>query len=196
MKVAIASCGTGIVLSFHQILQRQRLTIRFARRSWIIGTQFTQRAIDYKAQSPDFTDNEILKDFGKVDQVWGPDTIQQSRRTLGRTYAILSALIAFGLYLSAQLVFSRSPNPPKAPDSPPTLFQRAAALTDVHFALNLSTLSGDAIQNLDYDAALLIDISRQFPKLVMTVEGHCDDQGSMRHYVQLGFDRARSVAGN
>jgi outer membrane protein OmpA-like peptidoglycan-associated protein len=191
--VAIASCGSGIVLAFHHILQRQQLTIRFARRRWIIGTQFTPSAVDYKAQNPGFTDKEILEDFGRVERVWTADSIQQARRTLGRTYALLMALIAFGLYLGAQLAFSPAPAPAKPADPPPTLAERAAGLRDVHFALNQSTLSGDAVQNLDDDAALLRNLSSQFPRMVVTVEGHCDDQGSERRNVELGFDRARAA---
>jgi hypothetical protein len=188
--VAITSCGLGVVFAFQHILVRQKRTIDYFGSEKIIGTIYTQQALDYKAEHPDFTVDRILRGFAGVTQeVW--TDVSKSRRVLGISYALMLVLILFGLCLGVELLL----HPPAVdpPNPPVTLAQRAAALKEVHFALNKSALSGDAIQNLDDNAVLLINISRHFPGTVVTVEGYCDDQGSASHNVELGFDRARTA---
>jgi len=187
---AIASCGLGVVFAFQHILIRQKRTIDYFGSEKIIGTVYTQEALAYKAVHPDLTVDRILRGFtGVTQEVW--TDVGKSRRVLGISYSLMLVLILFGLCLGAELIL----HPPAVdpPKPPPTLAQLAAPLKEVHFSLNKSALSGDAIQNLDDDAVLLINISRQFPGIKVTVEGHCDDQGSDRHNIELGFDRARAA---
>jgi peptidoglycan-associated lipoprotein len=185
--VAIASGGLGVVFAFAHILIRQARTVEYGNSETIIGTVYTQRAIDYRANQHIVTAEATLAGFeGNSQEVWAD--IPKSRSILGISYALMLVLILLGICLGGELILHPPTVDPTQP--PPTLAQRAAALKEVHFALNQSTLSGDAIQNLDDDAALLLDLSRQFRGIIVTVEGYCDDQGSLRHNVELGFDRA------
>ena len=188
--VAVASCGLGVVFAFLHILIRQVRTIDYGGRETIIGTAYTQRALDYQAKEHVDTPEGTLGGFvGNTQEVWGD--VPKSRRLLGISYALMLVPILFGLCLGTELIL----HPPAVdpPKSPSTLSQRAATLKEVHFALNQSVLSGDAVQNLDDDAVLLLDLSRQFHGIIVTVEGYCDDQGSARHNVELGFDRAHNA---
>jgi peptidoglycan-associated lipoprotein len=188
--VAIGSCGLGVVFAFGYILVRQARTLDYLGDERIIGVVYSKRALEYQAEKKIVTALGTLRGFtGETQEVW--EDIQKSSHVLGVSYALMLVLILFGLCLSAELIL----HPPAVgtPGPPPTLTQRAAALKEVHFALNQDSLSGDAVVNLDDDAALLIDLSHQYHGIVVTVEGYCDDQGSSRHNVELGFDRARSA---
>jgi hypothetical protein len=188
--VAVASCGLGVVFAFLHILIRQVRTIDYGGRETIIGTVYTQRALNYQATEHVDTPEDTLGGFiGKTQEVWGD--VPRSRRLLGVSYALMLVPILFGLCLGTELILHPpAVDPPKPPS---TLAQRAAGLKEVHFALNQRVLSGDAVQNLDDDAVLLLDLSRQFHGIIVTVEGYCDDQGSARHNVELGFDRAHNA---
>jgi outer membrane protein OmpA-like peptidoglycan-associated protein len=188
--VAVASCGLGVVFAFLHILIRQVRIIDYHGRETIIGTIYTQRALDYQAMQDVDTPEDTLGGFiGKTHEVWVDVT--ESRRLLGVSYALMLVPILFGLCLGAELIIHPpSVDPPKPPW---TLAQRAVALKEVHFALNESVLSGDAVQNLDDDATLILDLSRRLQGIIVTVEGYCDDQGSARRNVELGFDRAHNA---
>ena len=189
--VAVASGGLGVVFAFAHILIRQARTVEYGNSETIIGTVYTQKAIEYRAKEHLDTAEDTLAGFeGKNKAVWAD--IPKSRRILGISYALMLVLILFGLCLGAELILHPPAVDPPKPSS--TLAQQASALKEVHFDLNQSTLSGDAIQNLDDDAALLLDLSHKFGGIIVTVEGHCDDQGSDRHNVELGFDRARKAS--
>lgn len=188
--VAVASCGLGVVFAFVHILIRQVRTIDYSGRETIIGTVYTQRALGYQAREQIDSPKDILRGFiGKTQEVWSD--VPKSRRLLGVSYALMLVPILFGLCLGTELIL----HPPAVdpPKPPPTLAQRAAALKEVHFALNQSALSGDAVQNLDDDAVLLLDLSQHFHGIIVTVEGYCDDQGSVRKNIELGFDRAHNA---
>jgi outer membrane protein OmpA-like peptidoglycan-associated protein len=188
--VAIASCGLGVVFVFLHILLREARTVDYSGVEMIIGTVYTQQALAYRTDRQVETADDTLRGFeGKTQEVWAD--VPKSRRVLGASYALMLVLIFFGLCLGAELVVHPPAVDPTQP--PPTLAQRAAVLKEVHFAFNKSALSGDAIQNLDDDAVLVIGLSRQFPGIIVTVEGYSDDQGSARHNVELGFDRARAA---
>jgi len=165
-------------------------TIDYGNRETIIGTVYTERALNYQAKEHVDTPEDTLAGFiGKTQEVWGD--VPRSRRLLGVSYALMLVPILFGLCLGTEIILHPpAVDPPKPPS---TLAQRAAALKEVHFALNQSVLSGDAVQNLDGDAVLLLDLSRHFHGIIVTVEGYCDDQGSARHNIELGFDRAHNA---
>jgi peptidoglycan-associated lipoprotein len=64
---------------------------------------------------------------------------------------------------------------------------------DAYFDYDKSDLRSDAQDTLARDATALKTILRDFPKLVLTIEGHCDDRGSAEYNLALG-DRRASAA--
>ncbi|RMG42176.1 MAG: peptidoglycan-associated lipoprotein Pal [Candidatus Dadabacteria bacterium] len=60
---------------------------------------------------------------------------------------------------------------------------------DIHFAFNSSEISGEAMQNIEYNAQIL----KEHPNLKVQLEGHCDERGTAEYNLALGADRARSV---
>jgi peptidoglycan-associated lipoprotein len=63
-------------------------------------------------------------------------------------------------------------------------------LEDVFFAYDRFDLTPEAAAALSQDAELLRIILREFPKLQVTVEGHCDERGSAEYNLGLGDRRA------
>jgi len=94
-------------------------------------------------------------------------------------------------------VFSAPPSAPPAslPRTPPaTLEGRLASdVQDAYFDYDKSDLRSDAQDTLARDATALRSILRDFPKLVLTLEGHCDERGSAEYNLALG-DRRASAA--
>jgi peptidoglycan-associated lipoprotein len=64
-------------------------------------------------------------------------------------------------------------------------------LQDVFFDYDRSEPGADAISALRRDAALLGPILAEFPKVKVTVEGHCDERGSAEYNLGLGDHRAQ-----
>lgn len=64
---------------------------------------------------------------------------------------------------------------------------------DLHFDLNEHTLRASALDELAHIAPGLKQMLRDFPGLIIVVEGHCDDRGSTEYNLQLGKQRADAV---
>ena len=91
------------------------------------------------------------------------------------------------------------PQPKSTPDPAPetllpdpgvTIDAVNGQLADAFFGYDQFDLSPSARQALDHDAALLRSILRDFPNLVVIVEGHCDERGSAEYNLALGDRRA------
>jgi peptidoglycan-associated lipoprotein len=63
---------------------------------------------------------------------------------------------------------------------------QTADFKDVYFDLDQYSLSSDARTALDDDAKLL----RDHPAVTITIEGHCDDRGTVDYNLSLGESRA------
>ena len=94
------------------------------------------------------------------------------------------------------------PQPKSTPDPAPetllpdpgvTIDAVNGQLADAFFGYDQFDLSPSARQALDHDAALLRSILRDFPNLVVIVEGHCDERGSAEYNLALGDRRAQSA---
>lgn len=66
-------------------------------------------------------------------------------------------------------------------------------LQDVYFSFDSSSLAPDALAVVQGDAELLKTVLARFPRLSVTVEGHCDERGSAEYNLALGDRRARRV---
>lgn len=64
---------------------------------------------------------------------------------------------------------------------------------DLYFDLNEHTLRASALDDLAHIAPGLKQMLRDFPGLIIVVEGHCDDRGSTEYNLQLGKQRADAV---
>lgn len=63
------------------------------------------------------------------------------------------------------------------------------ALQSVHFELDASDITASAQQTLEQNAACL----KQAPEQKVTLEGHCDERGTMEYNLTLGESRAGAV---
>jgi len=69
----------------------------------------------------------------------------------------------------------------------------AQAAHDVYFDLNEDLPHATERDALARSAPELNSILRDFPDLVIVIEGHCDDRGSREYNLQLGKRRAATV---
>ncbi|HEX3746293.1 MAG TPA: OmpA family protein [Bryobacteraceae bacterium] len=84
--------------------------------------------------------------------------------------------------------------PPPAPATHQTVEERLSSDTqDAYFDYDKSEVNGDARDALTKDAAALKSILADFPNVVVTVEGHCDERGSAEYNIGLGDRRASSA---
>jgi peptidoglycan-associated lipoprotein len=60
---------------------------------------------------------------------------------------------------------------------------------DVHFGYDSYAVEDEARQDLEYNARVL----KQHPELTVTLEGHCDERGTVEYNMALGAERARAV---
>ena len=60
---------------------------------------------------------------------------------------------------------------------------------DVKFNYDSAQISGEGLQNIEYNAQLL----QQHPELRIQLEGHCDERGTAEYNMALGQERAKSV---
>ena len=82
------------------------------------------------------------------------------------------------------------PTPPPAPETPvPVPTVTAGDFTDAFFDLDSYTLRDDAKLALDRAAKLL----RDKPDVNVTLEGHCDERGTVEYNQALGEKRANAA---
>ena len=74
-----------------------------------------------------------------------------------------------------------------APPPPPEL--KEAQLKTVYFDFDKFNLRADAKADLDFNFALL----QQFPDVIIKIEGHCDERGTIEYNLSLGEKRANTA---
>ena len=84
-----------------------------------------------------------------------------------------------------------TPTPPPAPpvETPPVAGVRTEDYTPAFFDYDSYSLRDDARTALDTDAKLL----HANPKVAITIEGHCDERGTVEYNQALGEKRAQSA---
>lgn len=80
-----------------------------------------------------------------------------------------------------------TPVEPTPPPPPPKLQQ--SQLKTVYFDFDKYNLRPDAKAALDADFNLL----QQFPDVIVKIEGHCDERGTVEYNLSLGEKRAKSA---
>lgn len=80
-----------------------------------------------------------------------------------------------------------APTPPAPPPPPPAL--TSENFTPALFAFDEWTLSSAARQTLDANAKLLRDNAN----VTLTIEGHCDERGTVEYNLALGQRRAEAA---
>src|SRR5262249_4520981 len=68
------------------------------------------------------------------------------------------------------------------------------ALQDIFFEYNRSDLRPGSLAGLQQNAALVIPILREFPRVTLLIDGHCDERGSAEYNLGLGGHRAGRTA--
>jgi len=81
------------------------------------------------------------------------------------------------------------PTPPPPAPAEPTPKITAADLADAFFDFDSYALREDARAALDRDARLL----RDAPDVNVTIEGHCDERGTVEYNLALGEKRANAA---
>jgi peptidoglycan-associated lipoprotein len=66
----------------------------------------------------------------------------------------------------------------------------ASRLQDIHFDYNAGEILAEEQSILEKDAAVLKELFILDPKIVIRIEGHCDEQGSAEYNLGLGDRRA------
>lgn len=84
-------------------------------------------------------------------------------------------------------VVQPEPEKPKPPEPKPEL--REEQLQTVYFDFDKYNLRPDAKSSLDANFALL----QQFSNVIIKIEGHCDERGTVEYNLSLGEKRAKSV---
>jgi peptidoglycan-associated lipoprotein len=80
------------------------------------------------------------------------------------------------------------PSPAPAPP-PPAQFAENPALVDIHFDFDKSAIRPGDAGILDRNAGWL----RENPRLVVLIEGHCDERGTDEYNIALGERRAQAA---
>jgi len=89
-------------------------------------------------------------------------------------------------------VVDTTPEPPPPPPPPPPPEEPEVKETDFHtvyFDFDKYNIRGDQKANLDKNAKLLKENS----DMVIKIEGHCDERGTVEYNLALGDKRANSV---
>lgn len=77
--------------------------------------------------------------------------------------------------------------PPPPPPPPPML--KESQFKTIYFDFDKYNLRPDARTGLDHNFELL----REFPDVIVQIEGHCDERGTIEYNLALGEKRARSA---
>jgi peptidoglycan-associated lipoprotein len=107
----------------------------------------------------------------------------------------LTAVNEIGKQTASVTVTVATPPPPVQPPvvSKQTAQELIAQLQDLHFEYDKSDVRQEDQALLSSDANTLKTIFANFPNIVVTVEGHCDERGSAEYNIGLG-DRRASAA--
>jgi outer membrane protein OmpA-like peptidoglycan-associated protein len=172
----------AVVCLLVYVLMRGARTITYEGETKLAGTETEYRPDVAKNKTPD----DLLHDAtGDVRRVWTAEGLNRSRRRLGISYTLFIALLASAFYLGLEAL-----NAPKAEAS---LADKIAKLRDIHFELDRSDLSWDAVEILNADANILKDVFKRFDRATVLLEGYCDDRGSDEYNFVLGYKRAEAA---
>ena len=80
------------------------------------------------------------------------------------------------------------PSEPTQPSEPPKVDLQESQFRTVYFDFDKYNLRADAREALDHNVRLLKD----FPDVIVKIEGHCDERGTIEYNLALGEKRARS----
>ena len=122
-------------------------------------------------------------------------TVLQITRTVALVVAVSLALSACSKKTAPppQVMDTSSPPTPTEPaepvSQPGSPEVQSAQLQDVFFDYDQSSLRGDARRVLDANAAVL----KSMEGGVVTLEGHCDERGTVEYNLALGERRARAA---
>lgn len=85
------------------------------------------------------------------------------------------------------------PPPPPPPAKTASLTERMDQVQDVFFDYDKSEVREDARATLQRDVDIIKGILNDFPSVVISLEGHCDERGSAEYNIGLGDRRAAGV---
>jgi outer membrane protein OmpA-like peptidoglycan-associated protein len=184
---SMAFVWLAVIFGVVYILTRFARTIRYEGETKLAGS--TAEYLDDVANDPQNygkSREELVRDAaGAVSDIWTAHALNRSRRILGIEYTLFISLLALGLYLGIEAY-----NTPKAD---PTFAELTSKLRDVHFALDQSDLSPDALDLVNADAEILKNAFQQYKNATVMVEGYCDDRGGDEYNFALGYKRAEKV---
>ncbi|MFY9904503.1 MAG: peptidoglycan-associated lipoprotein Pal [Terriglobales bacterium] len=120
-----------------------------------------------------------------------PNGSQSVSPTGSTTYHLVAKGAGGTQEASARLTVTQPPPPPPPPSvasiSDEDLFNQN--IKDVYFDYDKSDIRADQQASVQADAAFLA----QHPNLGFTIEGHCDERGSIEYNLALGDRRANAV---
>jgi outer membrane protein OmpA-like peptidoglycan-associated protein len=187
LGTSIGFAWSAIICGIVYVLTRFSRTITYEGTTKLAGSTYEYRHdVSSDPQNEGKTRDDLLRDAaGVVEDVWTAEAINKSRRILGIEYTIFIALLSLGLYLGIEAYNTPPPDP--------TFAEKVAKLKDVHFELDKTYLSPDAINILNADGDVLKDVFKQFSKSAVVLEGYCDDRGTDAYNFVLGYKRAEVV---
>lgn len=114
------------------------------------------------------------------------------------TYTLLAEGPGGKAMASATVNVSAPPPPPPVTPAPAppvkTISERLAnEVQDAYFDYDKSNIRDDARVALTSDADALRNILKDFPKVTILIEGHCDERGSAKYNLALGDRRATAT---
>jgi peptidoglycan-associated lipoprotein len=130
--------------------------------------------------------NEVtLEGIGRV----GPSGSQLVAPSISTTYHLIAKGTGGTKEASARVTVA--PAPPPVTSAPTTSDQELFArnVKDIYFNYDKSDIRASEQPALQADAAFL----KGRPNIHVTIEGHCDERGSIEYNVALGENRANSV---
>ncbi len=118
----------------------------------------------------------------------------------------LSALLLMFLFVIAGCPSEPPPPPPEAPDTtavepvdttpeppppppPPPPELKESQLKMIHFEFDKYNLTSEARSGLEHNYQLL----KEFPDVIIEIEGHCDERGTVEYNLSLGEKRAKAA---
>jgi peptidoglycan-associated lipoprotein len=117
-----------------------------------------------------------------------PNGSLQVTPTVSTTYTLYAKGPGGAKSASARVTVT-VPTPPPTPPGPSEdeLFRQN--VKDIYFDFDKSDIRPDQQSAMQQDAAFLI----QHPNINLTIEGHCDERGSIEYNIALGDKRANAV---
>ncbi len=85
------------------------------------------------------------------------------------------------------IIKDTTPTPPPPPPPKPTL--KESRFQTINFDFDKFNLRSDARSSLDFNYNLL----RDFPDVIVKIEGHCDERGTVEYNLSLGEKRAKAA---